>query len=160
MLRMSEPTLKQGSARQPQALIGTISSDAHTWNLVFLQLFLEEHGYQVTHAGACSSPDTVLQIGRSCCADLVVMSTVNGHGSIEAAAYARRLRQTSDLARVPIVLGGKLRTDGRDHLEVDSMRAAGYDAVFIGPSALQAFQSYLAELPSSSGADRLDAPCA
>lgn len=34
-------------------VLSTIPSDSHTWNLLFLQLLLEEHGCEVTNLGAC-----------------------------------------------------------------------------------------------------------
>ena len=33
-------------------LIGGTPSDAHTWNLVFLQLWLQERGYDVVNLGS------------------------------------------------------------------------------------------------------------
>ena len=34
-------------------VVSGLASDAHTWNLVYLQLVLEEMGHRVTNLGAC-----------------------------------------------------------------------------------------------------------
>ncbi|BAU88404.1 methylaspartate mutase [Streptomyces laurentii] len=42
-----------------RVLVSSVSSDSHTWNLVFLQLLLEDLGHEVTNIGACV-PDELL----------------------------------------------------------------------------------------------------
>ena len=41
----------QPTREQPTVLLTGASSDAHTWNLVFLQLLIAEHGFRVTNLG-------------------------------------------------------------------------------------------------------------
>ena len=57
-----------------------LSSDAHTWNLVYLQLLLEELGCRTANLGPCM-PET--DVAYQCTArrpDLIVVGSLNGHG--------------------------------------------------------------------------------
>lgn len=125
-----------------RAVLATISSDAHGWNLVYLQLLLEEEGHRVANLGPCTEIPAVLEAARAAGTRIVVLSTVNGHGEIEAPHYARALR-----ARFPdlrIVIGGKLTTDGDlDPRRGDALLEAGFDAVFTGADAADRFRTYL-----------------
>ena len=42
-----------------EAVLSSTSSDSHMWNLIFIQLVLEEHGYRVTNLGACVPVDVL-----------------------------------------------------------------------------------------------------
>lgn len=48
-----EPRTPYGADRTLEAILSSTSSDSHMWNLIFIQLVLEEHGYHVTNLGAC-----------------------------------------------------------------------------------------------------------
>ncbi|GAA3348518.1 cobalamin B12-binding domain-containing protein [Amorphoplanes nipponensis] len=115
----------------PSILVTGTSSDSHTWNLVYLQLLLEEAGCRVTNLGACVPP---VLVAAECLArdpDLVVVSSVNGHGGADGLRLIEVLRAQPDLAGTPVVIGGKLATDGLRNVGlVRRLRAAGYDAVF------------------------------
>ncbi|MFJ2198618.1 cobalamin B12-binding domain-containing protein [Streptomyces violaceusniger] len=113
-------------------LLSSVSSDSHTWNLVFLQLLLEEMGHRVINLGACV-PDELLV--RECSAvrpDLVVISTVNGHGQVDGARLIGKLRSEPRTRDTPVVIGGKLGITGG--AEADGMArrlvSAGFSAVF------------------------------
>lgn len=140
------------AARSLSVVVTSVASDAHTWNLVFLQLVLQELGHRVVNLGACV-PDALLV--AQCLRvrpDLVVVSSVNGHGYHDGMRLIRRLRGCSELAAVPVVIGGKLgiagpgRRSGRERL-----RAAGFDAVFEEGTGLVAFQSFTRALTNSEG---------
>ncbi|MGW6208825.1 cobalamin B12-binding domain-containing protein [Streptomyces sp. NPDC055089] len=121
----------------PHAVLSTIPSDSHTWNLLFLQLALEEQGWEVTNLGACVPVDTLVTESATCSPGLIVVSTVNGHGAEEAPALARAVRAEPALARVPLVIGGKLGTEGALAPEAHTaLTGAGFDAVLTGPSAV------------------------
>ncbi|MFD0586215.1 hypothetical protein [Dactylosporangium darangshiense] len=49
------------AGRRLEVIVTTVSSDAHTWNLVYLQLLLEELGCRVTNLGACTPDETILR---------------------------------------------------------------------------------------------------
>ncbi len=132
-------------------VVTTTPSDSHTWNLVFLQLLLEESGYAVRNLGACTPTETVLAACRGPGVDLLVVSSVNGHGSVEGAALIRVLRADPALAGLPAVIGGMLTTaDG--YGVAAELSAAGYDAVFLGESAAERFRSFIAARTVFAGA--------
>ena len=126
---------------------GTVS-DSHTWNLIFLQLLLEERGHRVTNLGPCVPEELLVAECRANPPDLVVVSSVNGHGCADGLRAASRVRALADLAAIPMVIGGRLGVDARrDPGRVGRLLAAGYDAVFDGGD-LDVFDRFLAGLPA------------
>jgi methylaspartate mutase sigma subunit len=125
-------------------VLSTIASDAHTWNLVYLQLLLEEHGFQVHNLGPCVPSTDVV---AACLAErprLLVLSTVNGHGLLEAPGYIRQVRDRAELSGLTVVIGGKLTVDGAlADADVHRLRALGFDGVFSTPDALRRFRRFL-----------------
>lgn len=93
-------------------LLTTLPSDAHTWNLVFLQLFLEECGHRVVNLGATVPIELVERQARRLRPGLIVISTVNGHGVEDGMRVVRALRCLPELTTTTIVIGGKLGVDG------------------------------------------------
>ncbi|MGQ4416103.1 methylaspartate mutase, partial [Streptomyces sp. SAS_269] len=47
--RPAEPRDTTGGT--PVVVVSSLASDAHTWNLVFLQLLIEESGFDVVNLG-------------------------------------------------------------------------------------------------------------
>jgi methylmalonyl-CoA mutase cobalamin-binding subunit len=125
-------------------VLSTVASDAHTWNLLYLQLLLEEHGFHVRNLGPCVPVDDVV---RACLADrprILVFSTVNGHGLIEAPEYIRAIRENARLRGLAVVIGGKLRIDGSPtHADVLRLRRLGFDGVFTTADAERRFRRFL-----------------
>ncbi|MEK8169519.1 cobalamin-dependent protein [Streptomyces sp. M19] len=106
-------------------------SDSHTWNLVFLQLLLEEHGHQVRNLGPCVPEDLLIAEARSARPALIVLSSVNGHGYQDGMRMITRLRDCADLRELPVVIGGKLGISGaRSAEELAALKDAGFSAVF------------------------------
>jgi methylaspartate mutase sigma subunit len=133
-------------------LVTSTASDSHTWNLVFLQLMLEESGYVVHNLGACPSVATVLRECRAARPDLLLVSSVNGHGRAEGAELISALRRDADLRDLPAVIGGMLTTGHAHPAQVRAeLMGCGYSGVFMGESALSDFRCYLRS--SSSLAD-------
>jgi methylaspartate mutase sigma subunit len=93
-------------------LLSTTSSDSHTWNLMFLQLLLEERGHEVVNLGPCVPDDLLVETARSCRPSAIVISTVNGHGRIDGARVAQAVRQDPETAQLPMMIGGKLGIEG------------------------------------------------
>ncbi len=126
------------------------ASDSHTWNLVFLQLLMEELGCTVTNLGSCVPEADLVDHCRRVRPALIVMSSVNGHGVQDGLRAIAALRSTPDLADVPVVIGGKLGIAGADNARgAHRLRAAGFDGVFDDESGLGLFRSYVAALPSA-----------
>lgn len=119
------------SQRDLKILIAGGASDAHSWNLVFLALLLEESGHRVVNLGPCVSGALLLRECRAHAPELVVVSSVNGHGYRDGLAVIGGLRAEPALARVPVMIGGKLDVEGvRDEAAAQRLIAAGYTAVF------------------------------
>ncbi|MGQ4386459.1 cobalamin B12-binding domain-containing protein [Streptomyces sp. SAS_270] len=130
-----------------------LPSDAHTWNLVFIQLLLEDLGHTVVNLGPCIPRDEIVE---SCCKfqpDLLVVSSVNGHGFNDAGPLIEAVRSRWELAGLPAVIGGKLGVSGggRQEQAAELMRA-GFDAVFQEGVDFAAFESFVGSLPRTSGA--------
>lgn len=128
-------------------VVSGVASDAHTWNLVFLQKFIEEMGYRVTNFGPCVPDSMLVARCRELRADLVVLSSVNGHGHIDGARVVRKLRDQPALRDTPIVIGGKLGVSGAANGQhASKLLTAGFDAVFDDSVALAEFGGYLSGL--------------
>jgi methylaspartate mutase sigma subunit len=129
---------------RPLVLLSSVSSDSHTWNLVFLQLLLEETGHDVVNLGACVPDELLLAECAAHRPDAVVISTVNGHGHVDGRRLIARLRADQQLAGLPVVIGGKLGVDGgRDTGVASELVAAGFDAVFADAADVDGFVGYI-----------------
>jgi methylaspartate mutase sigma subunit len=136
---------------QPRAgltvVVSSVSSDSHTWNLVYLQLVIEELGHTVANLGACVPDELLVDECRCIRPDLVVISSVNGHGFIDGLRLIGRINEEAELATTPVVIGGMLGIagpGGRRNQEL--LTAAGYAAVFDDGPRLPAFRSFLEAL--------------
>src|SRR5262249_59490655 len=100
------------SAAGLTVVVTSVASDSHTWNLVYLQLVLEELGHKVVNLGACVPDELLISECLRVRPDLVVVSTVNGHGFHDGMELIGRFRALEDLATTPVVIGGKLGIAG------------------------------------------------
>jgi len=147
------PVTRTGAVLDPPAptgltiLLTGVASDSHTWNLVFLQLLFEESGHRVVNLGPCVPPDLLVSSCRDERPDLVVMSSVNGHGVPDGLRAVQALRRAADLAELPTVIGGKLGIAGvPGAAEVRQLLEAGFDAVFTDADGMQPLDAFLAAL--------------
>ncbi|HWO63536.1 MAG TPA: cobalamin-dependent protein [Umezawaea sp.] len=127
-------------------VLSSTKSDSHTWNLVYLQLLLEEAGHEVANLGACVPPDLLADECAALRPDLVVLSTVNGHGYQDGPRALAALRERPDLMATPVVIGGKLGTGGPEPARADALRATGFTDVFDDDTAVPRFRAFLAAL--------------
>ncbi len=115
--------------RNVNILLTGTASDSHTWNLVYLQLLLEELGHPVRNLGPCVTDELLT---GACTAEepgLVVISSVNGHGYRDGLSAVRALRGAG--FTLPVVIGGKLGVAGTgDPEQRRRLLDAGCDAVF------------------------------
>jgi methylmalonyl-CoA mutase cobalamin-binding subunit len=125
-------------------VISALSSDAHTWNLVFVQLLLEELGHHVRNLGPCVPDDVVVRACRANAPDLLVVTSINGHGVRDGHSLIRAVRKCPELVSMPVVIGGVLSIDGTRH--ADALLAVGFDAVFEGTDAEASFRAYATAL--------------
>ncbi|MEU9453937.1 cobalamin-dependent protein [Streptomyces sp. NPDC048277] len=132
-------------------VVSSVSSDAHMWNLVFLQLLLEEHGGEVRNLGACVPDELIMEECRAERPDVLVISTVNGHGHLDGLRLIRKIRQDPGLADLRVVIGGKLGVRGAENIAfVKELVTGGFDAVFESEGGLQDFQEFLSGLESAA----------
>ncbi|MEU7177590.1 MULTISPECIES: cobalamin B12-binding domain-containing protein [Streptomyces] len=140
------------TAAEPSGLdivVTTMASDSHTWNLVFLQLLLEELGHRVTNLGACVPDDVLVEECRRRQPDLIVLSSVNGHGHHDGRRVLPALRACPELLETPVVIGGKLGITGAadgDDTAARGLLAAGFDGVFTDVGAVDAFKVFVQRL--------------
>lgn len=136
-------------------LLSSVSSDAHTWNLVYLQLLIEEMGHRVVNIGACVPDRLLVEHAVREKPDLIVLSTVNGHGYGDGKRVIGVLRGEDALRATPVVIGGKLGVAGPLTAEqVEELRAAGFDAVFGDDAGRDDLRRFIGELvPTSPGGE-------
>jgi methylaspartate mutase sigma subunit len=126
-------------------------SDAHTWNLVYLQLVLEELGHHVRNTGPCMPVDLLVATCQERRPGLVVVGTLNGHGYYDGMRLIRRFRAARGMAGVRVVIGGNLGIGGvTDEQRAEGLLTAGFDAVFEGSAGMDAFRSYVSALSASA----------
>jgi methylaspartate mutase sigma subunit len=136
-------------------VLSGVSSDSHTWNLVFLQLFLEENGYEVANLGPCVPDDLLVSVATREQPDAIVISSVNGHGHRDGARAVRALRAAPLTRSIPVLIGGKLGIHGPSDLSyAEDLLAAGCDAVFGDESGTETMSAFLSRLGACCGSDR------
>ncbi|MBT2406684.1 MULTISPECIES: cobalamin B12-binding domain-containing protein [unclassified Streptomyces] len=135
--------------RNANILLAGTTSDSHTWNLVYLQLLLEELGHRVHNLGPCVTDDLLTGACAAEGPDLVVLSSVNGHGYRDGLSAVRAVRAAG--LTLPVVIGGKLGVAGAvDPERRGRLLDAGCDAVF-DDGDVQALRVYLAPLGAAAG---------
>ncbi|MFD4352128.1 cobalamin B12-binding domain-containing protein [Nocardia sp. NPDC058518] len=125
-----------------RCVLSTVESDSHIWNLVYLQKVLEEHGASVRNLGPCTPIDEVWHAVTVDQPDLLVVSSVNGHGYHGAGALLTALRARG--LTVACVVGGKLTTamSAGDQVRRELL-ALGYLDVFTSDDAIEKFRRFL-----------------
>ncbi|MDH6108601.1 methylaspartate mutase sigma subunit [Kitasatospora sp. MAP12-15] len=132
---------------RPTVVLTGVSSDAHTWNLVYLRLLLEELGWEVVNLGATTPDGEVIEACLRHRPQLLVVSSVNGHGHIDGVRLITALREVEELFGIPAVIGGKLGVAGEVGADrVVALLAAGFDAVFQDGVDIGSFTHYLSVL--------------
>ncbi|MEV6559326.1 cobalamin-dependent protein [Nocardia sp. NPDC051756] len=125
-----------------RCVLCTVESDSHLWNLVYLQKLLEEHGASVHNLGTCTPVDNVAAAIREDRPDLLVVSSVNGHGFHGAQVLLNHLKENG--LEVACAIGGKLTTAVSDDDRVRSeLLELGFTDVFLGDDAIDRFQDFL-----------------
>ncbi|MFF5970824.1 cobalamin B12-binding domain-containing protein [Streptomyces sp. NPDC012769] len=136
-----------------EVVVSTMASDSHTWNLVFLQLLLEELGHRVTNLGACVPDGLLVAECRRIEPDLIVLSSVNGHGFHDGLRVIDALRACPELTRTTTVIGGKLGISGSGApARQRALMAAGFDGVFEEGRPVREFPSFVGSLAAGAGA--------
>ncbi|MGA8907223.1 MAG: cobalamin-dependent protein [Acidobacteriaceae bacterium] len=131
-------------SRSRLAVVATTPDDSHLWNLVGVQLKLEERGFEVRNLGACTPTELLAETVRGLRPDLLAISTINGHGAISMAGVMQALEQYQVKRVAPIVVGGLLTTDPATlgHAEAELLQL-GCAGVFTGDRAWERFDQFL-----------------
>lgn len=132
---------------RPLAIVASTVSDAHTWNLVFVELVVRENGYRSLNLGPCTPVEEVVAACIELSPDLVVVSTINGLGMLDAGHLIHAI-QAATVDHPPVVIGGNFGLE----LDADTVRTIqilGYSEVFLGESAVPRFVQYLETLKRS-----------
>lgn len=130
--------------KSKRAVIATVPSDSHMWNMVYIELVLRENGWDVNNLGACTPAELVVETCLAEKPDLLVVSSVNGHGHIGGRKLIGQIRSQPDLNYLPCVIGGKLGTLGANNsVFVEPLISAGYSAVFMEAEGLDDFGRFI-----------------
>ncbi|MFG2723424.1 cobalamin B12-binding domain-containing protein [Streptomyces sp. NPDC048416] len=145
----AEPVAVDTAAPRQTVLVSGLASDSHTWNLVFLQLLIEEQGYDVVNLGPCVPDELLVQECLDRAPAMLVLSSVNGHGHQDGLRVIRKLRDEGGLAGLPAVIGGKLGiTGGEGGGHAAELVAAGFDSVFEDSAQeIASFQHFIGGIP-------------
>ena len=143
-------------------VVAGLPSDAHTWNLVFLQLLLEELGCEVVNLGPCVPERMLVDACRQRDPALVVVSSVNGHGYQDGLRVIRQVRDCPDLADTPVAIGGKLAVAGAvPATGTADLIEAGFSAVFDdGQRRMATFRDFVCGLGEGQYGDVAGRPAA
>jgi methylaspartate mutase sigma subunit len=127
------------------AIVCTLPSDAHTWNLVVVAERLKDLGMTVTNLGSCIPFDELVDRVLHAPPALLVVSSINGHGEVEAHQLIYSLSKAGLLSRTRAVIGGKLALSReQEQALTPALLKAGYAGVYTGHDSWSAF---LVDLP-------------
>lgn len=130
-------------------LLSTIPSDSHTWNLVYMQLLIEEMGHEVINLGPCVPIDLLKQVAMDHEPHMIVISSINGHGNIDGVDIAKAIRASEKLQKIPLIIGGKLSTENAAYTRYsEKLMRAGFNGVFGGASMVRDFMCFLKSMTS------------
>ncbi|MGF0176750.1 cobalamin B12-binding domain-containing protein [Streptomyces sp. Marseille-Q5077] len=121
-----------------------MASDSHTWNLMYLELLLQEWGHDVTNLGPCVPHELLLRRCQELSPDLIVISSVNGLGFSEGREVGRLIRDCDQLTGTRVVIGGKLGTGVENQAaESERLRGAGFDLVVNDSDGMAPFRDFV-----------------
>lgn len=136
-------------------LTGT-PSDSHMWNLIFMELFLQENGCHVLNLGPCVPSMQIYDALEKSSYDLVVVSSVNGHLFQDAMNMIDPYSRNPSSHLPPFVVGGKIGISEKSAtFQKKKLMKLGYDDVFIEADSLMRFKKYLDCLGVFKGRSRL-----
>jgi methylaspartate mutase sigma subunit len=139
-----QPRSEQSPKKTKRAVLATVPSDSHMWNLVYIELVLQEKGWEVLNLGACTPPELVVETCLKERPDMLVISSVNGHGHIGGRKVIGQVRSHPELEYMPAVIGGKLGTLGaNNNVFAEPLVNAGYSAVFLEKEGLEPFSRFI-----------------
>ena len=123
-----------------QAIVCTVPSDSHTWNLIYMQLLLEEYGINVINLGCCVPAEELVKQCHKIKPDMVVISTINGHGYMEGKETLLEIKKYEILNNIEFFIGGKLTVNGElKKSQISELINLGFQGVFTGKDSVNDF---------------------
>ena len=130
-----------------RAILSSTPCDSHMWNLIYMELFLKEHHFDVINLGCCVPDTDLVQHILDHQPSLVVISSINGYLYRELLNTIPIIHGLRSTLKNPfkLVAGGKLTVDDGDINSLsDNLIKMGLDRLFIGGDSLMRFSAYLA----------------
>lgn len=132
--------------RNRKAIVCTTPSDSHTWNLVILDLFLQEKDFNVVNLGSNTPYREIIETSKNFDPDLIVVSSLNGHAFQEGLELIRQMHSDQRMQFPPLVIGGRASTDPENEIFISKkLKARGFDETFFTVSSLHSFDAYLSQ---------------
>ena len=130
--------------RSGRCIVSGLEADSHTWNLVFIQLLLQECDFEVLNLGPCVPALLLAETIAVWEPDLVVISTVNGCCGVQGKGLISALAAQLERPLPPMIIGGILTTStgGEQAARLELLRA-GYRGVFVGEDSKVEFVQFL-----------------
>ncbi len=131
---------------KPIALVTTVPSDSHHWNLIFMELLIKEHGYDVVNLGPCVPYPESVNYYKSYRPDIMVVSTINGHGYIEGLSLINQLKKEVPETK-NIFIGGNLGIDQKSVFDqILELENNGFTKAYNANKDLEDFKSRIKKI--------------
>ncbi len=121
-------------------VVATTPDDSHSWNMHGVELELIDRGLRVLNLGPCTPIRLVAETLRDFRPQLLVITTVNGHGAASMPELMAELAKFQLLKSTSVIVGGILTVDVATASEAEkSINALGCSGVFTGDDAWRRF---------------------
>jgi len=111
-----------------EIIIAMTESDAHVVANKLLQLYLEEHGYNIINLGACTPMKQVAQTAAVINPQAIVLGSQNGH-ALEDISSLLSLKKDFHID-CPVILGGNLSVGAQKSNDLElKLQQAGVDYI-------------------------------
>jgi len=105
-----------------------------------MQLLMEEHNTNVHNLGVCVPVQTTVLEIIDKQPELVVISSVNGHGYTQGLELIKEIKRSVKGKLPTIVIGGKLSIKQSDNQHITKdLLACGFDGVFVNHNSIPEF---------------------
>jgi methylaspartate mutase sigma subunit len=103
--------------RKLKLVLGVIGSDVHAVGNKILENVLTEEGFKVTNIGVLSSQEDFINAAIETAADLIVISSLYGHGEIDCRGMREKCIEAG-IGNIPLYVGGNLVVGKKDFTKV------------------------------------------
>lgn len=111
-------------------VVGVIGADVHAVGNRVIEYTLKKSGYNVVNVGVLSSQEDFINAAIESAADLIMVSSLYGHGEIDCRGFKEKLIE-SGLDEVLLYVGGNIVVGEQDFFDVEKrFKKMGFDRVF------------------------------